>query len=180
MILEGSNGHWLRSNWNSMGLSESLPWSSRSATSKNSRRVFRSLVNSLTSQGVAAWYAMTNVLRFEYVVPLLCWTLSVATSGYYAWQKRPTSPRQKTETWLVIEINADYKRNRETDGSKRHQSDFAEHGIHPCWGAPYQVNQQEHDIICKKMNKFKATTNFNNAMPIAEKCSRTEFWNRDT
>ena len=72
---------------------------------------------------------MIQELRSDYPVPVLCRALEVSTSGYYNWLKRPDSPRQKQEARLVIEIKAAHKRNRETYGPERLQTDLAEKGI---------------------------------------------------
>lgn len=117
---------------------------------------------------------MITELRSEHAVPLLCRILSVSTSGYYAWLKRPDSPRQKEETRLVIEIKAAHKRNRQTYGPERLQSDLAEHGIHVGVHRIKRI-RREHGIRCKQVKKFKATTNSNHALPVAENVLEQNF-----
>jgi len=106
-------------------------------------------------------------LRPEYSVPLLCRTLEVSPSGYYDWLKRPDSPRQKEEARLVVEIKAAHKRNRETYGPERLQTDLADHGIQVGVHRIKRI-RTEHGIRCKQTKKFKATTNSNHSLPVAE------------
>ena len=110
---------------------------------------------------------MIKELRPEHPVPLLCRTLEVSPSGYYDWLKRPDSPRQKEEFRLVVEIKAAHKRNRETYGPERLQTDLADHGIHVGVHRIKRI-RKEHGIRCKQTKKFKATTNSNHSLPVAE------------
>ena len=60
----------------------------------------------------------------------MCRVLEVSTSGYYAWLKRPGSPRQKEEKRLELEIIAAHQRTKETYGPERLQKDLADHDVH--------------------------------------------------
>jgi putative transposase len=106
-------------------------------------------------------------LRPEYPVPLLCQSLEVSASGYYDWLKRPDSPRQKEEARLVIEIKAAHKRNRETYGPERLQSDLADYGIRVGVHRLKRI-RRVHGIRCKQVKKFKATTNSDHSLPVAD------------
>jgi len=113
-------------------------------------------------------------LRTEHPVPLLCQTLEVSPSGYYSWLKRPDSPRQKEEARLVIEIKAAHKRNRETYGPERLQTDLAEHGVQVGVHRIKRI-RKENGIRCKQTKKFKATTNSNHSLPVAENLLEQNF-----
>jgi putative transposase len=113
-------------------------------------------------------------LRSEYPVPLLCQSLEVSPSGYYSWLKRPDSPRQKEETRLVIEIKAAHTRNRESYGPERLQSDLADHGVQVGVHRIKRI-RKEHGIRCKQVKKFKATTNSNHSLPVAENLLEQNF-----
>lgn len=117
---------------------------------------------------------MITELRSEFAVPLLCQVLDVSPSGYYGSLKRPESLRQKEEARLVIEIKAAHRRNRETYGPERLQSDLAEHGVHVGVHRIKRIRKQ-HGIRCKQVKKFKATTNSNHALPIAENVLEQKF-----
>jgi putative transposase len=110
---------------------------------------------------------MIKELRSEYPVPLLCLTLQVSPSGYYSWQKRADSPRQKEEVRLIIEIKAAHKRNRESYEPERLQKDLADHGIQVGVHRIKRI-RKEQGIRCKQVKKFKATTNSSHSLPVAK------------
>ncbi len=65
-------------------------------------------------------------MRQDYPVTLLCRVFEVGASGYYAWRKRPTSPRAKENARLEVEIAAQpTKRTRQTYGPGQLQQDLA-------------------------------------------------------
>lgn len=70
----------------------------------------------------------------------------------------------------MIEIKAAHKRNRETYGPERLQSDLAEHGVHRI-----KRIRREHGIRCKQVKKFKATTNSNRDLPVADDLLEQNF-----
>jgi len=105
---------------------------------------------------------------------VLCRTLEVSPSGYYAWLKRPDSPRQKEEARLVIEIKAAHKRTRETCGPERLQVDLAEHGVKVGVHRIKRI-RKEQGIRCKQVKKFKATTNSDHSLPVAENLIKQNF-----
>jgi putative transposase len=105
--------------------------------------------------------------RSTYPVPRLCRVLEVSTSGYYAWMKRPDSPRQKEEKRLELEIIAAHKRTEETYGPERLQKDLADHDIQIGVHRIKRIRRKL-GLRCKQVKKFKATTNSNHKLPVAE------------
>ncbi|MDW7759001.1 MAG: IS3 family transposase, partial [Desulfuromonadales bacterium] len=87
---------------------------------------------------------------------------------------RPDSPQQKQETRLVIEIKAAHKRNHETYGPERLQTDLAEHGVEVGVHRIKRI-RREHGIRCKQVKKFKATTNSNHSLPVADNLLEQNF-----
>src|SRR6266478_2407818 len=47
----------------------------------------------------------------------MCRLLKVSPSGFYAWEKRPMSPRERADIALTARIHEIYRRSRETYGS---------------------------------------------------------------
>jgi putative transposase len=60
----------------------------------------------------------------------VCRTLGVSPSGYYAWRKRPLSPRARADGELTAQIQALHRESRETYGAPRIHADLAAHGFH--------------------------------------------------
>ncbi len=62
-------------------------------------------------------------------VAALCRTLGVSPSGYYAWRKRPLSPRVRADVELTAQIAAVYRDSRGTYGAPRIHAELAAEGI---------------------------------------------------
>ena len=81
-------------------------------------------------EGVAVRYERIDGLRPDYPVRMLCRLLNVSEAGYYAWRRRPPSPRAQENARLLIEIKLAHERTRQTYGPERLQAELADHGIH--------------------------------------------------
>ena len=55
--------------------------------------------------------------------------LRVSKSGYYAWLRRPESPRRAANRVLLCHIKAAHERSRRTYGRRRIHSDLGQAGI---------------------------------------------------
>ena len=106
-------------------------------------------------------------LRLEYPVPLLSQVLSVSASGYYAWQSRPLSQRDRKEVRLELEIKAAHKRTRQTYGSERLQHDLAEYGVQVGICRIKRIRKKL-GLCCRQKRKFKVTTDSKHKLPVAE------------
>jgi len=62
-------------------------------------------------------------------IEMLCETLDVSASGYYAWRKRDISPRQQADARLGDEIERIFVESRRTYGSHRVWLTLREQGI---------------------------------------------------
>jgi putative transposase len=58
-----------------------------------------------------------------------CRALGVSPSGYYAWRKRPLSPRARADVDLTAQIQAIHRESRGTYGVPRIHADLAAQGI---------------------------------------------------
>jgi len=65
---------------------------------------------------------------FHGVAPV-CRTLGVSPSGFYAWRKRPLSPRARTDVELSAEIQAIHCESRGTYGAPRIHAELAARGV---------------------------------------------------
>jgi len=66
----------------------------------------------------------------EHRVATMARVLGVSPSGYYAWRKRPLSPRACTDVALTAQIEAAHRASRGTYGAPRIHADLAAQGIH--------------------------------------------------
>jgi len=63
-------------------------------------------------------------------VAVLCRTLGVSPSGYYAWRKRPLSPRARADVELSALIAGIHQESRGTYGTPRVHAELVAQGIH--------------------------------------------------
>ena len=65
----------------------------------------------------------------EFPVTRMCALLEVAPSGYYAWRRRPVSPRERANQGLVEKIRRVHAESRGTYGSPRAYAWLRQHGV---------------------------------------------------
>ena len=62
-------------------------------------------------------------------IATMCRVLGVSPSGYYAWRKRPLSPRARTDVALTAHIDAIHRMSRGTYGAPRIHAELAARGF---------------------------------------------------
>ena len=113
-------------------------------------------------------------LRLKYSLPQLCRVLKVSASGYYAWVDRPLSKRAEEEVRLMAEIQGAHRRTRYVYSAEKLQHDLAAHGIKAGICRIRRIRKKL-GIRCKQKKKFKATTNSNHRLPVAENILNRQF-----
>ena len=111
-------------------------------------------------------YERIDGLRPDYPVRMLCRLLNVSEAGYYAWRRRPPSPRAQENARLLIEIKLAHERTRQTYGPERLQAELADHGIHAGIHRIKRI-RRELGLRCRQKRKFKVTTDSRHNLPIA-------------
>ncbi len=117
---------------------------------------------------------MINQLRLQYSVPFLCHVLNIATSGYYAWLNRKPSKRAQEDARLEVEIEAAHRRTRKVCGSERLQHELAEQGIKAGVCRIRRIRKKL-GIKCKQKKKFRATTDSDHKLPVADNILEQKF-----
>ena len=113
-------------------------------------------------------------LRLKYSLPQLCRVLDVSASGYYAWVDRPISKWARDESRLEIEIKAAHRQNRGVSGAETLQQELAQRGIRVGICRIKRIKRKL-GLRCKQKKKFKATTNSNHKLPVAENILNRQF-----
>ena len=107
-------------------------------------------------------------------VKLLCDTVEVSKSGYYAWQKRPASERATENALLLARIRVIHDVSDQTYGSPRITAALKSEGL-VCGENRIAKLMQKNDIASESVKKFKiTTTDSNHDLPIAERIYETE------
>ena len=119
-------------------------------------------------------YAFIQNHREAFPVNLLCQVLEVSTSGFYAWLRRPESPRSLANRRLLVEIKAVHQRSRQTYGSPRVHADLNANG-QACGKHRVAQLMRKHGIVTHHKRKFKATTHSRHTHPVAENVLHRQF-----
>ena len=115
-----------------------------------------------------------KTLKGQFPVGLMSRVFEVSKSGYYAWRKRAPSQRRQDDARLAVAIKAAHQRTRESYGPERLQDELAADGFHAGVGRIKRLRKQL-GIRCKQTRKFKATTNSNHGLPVAENLLKQDF-----
>jgi len=117
---------------------------------------------------------MIKNLRLHYRFPFLCRVFNVSISGYYSWSTRKPSKRAQEDARLELEIKAAHNRTRETCGPDRLREDMLDHGVDV---GIYRIRKlrKKLGIRCKQKKKFKATTDSNHKLPVADNLLGQKF-----
>lgn len=100
-------------------------------------------------------------------MPLMYRLLEVSRSGFYAWLRRGPSRRQREDERLKVALRAAHQRTRETYGARRLQPELAADGFVAGRDRIARL-RREMGLRCKQTRRFKATTNSNHTLPVAE------------
>jgi putative transposase len=104
--------------------------------------------------------------------------LEVSTCGYYAWLKRGPSKRDAENDELLIEIKEiHYGSNRVYGVTKVHKelNKKPEHKDAPINKKRVERLMRENNLRSKSHKKYKATTNSNHDLPVAQNLLNREF-----
>jgi len=93
--------------------------------------------------------------------------LGVVPQGYYQWAKRNEEDDDESDRVLVAEIRDVMEESRQTYGVRRVTQALKERGFHVNHKRIERL-MREHDIRCKKVKRFKKTTNSNHKFPASE------------
>ncbi len=107
-------------------------------------------------------------------VKLLCDTVEVSKSGYYAWTKRPESERAKSNMLLTARIRSIHEKSNRTYGSPRVAAQLRSEGLQ-CGKNRVARLMRGNEIVSESVKKFKiTTTDSNHDLPVAERIFETE------
>ena len=103
----------------------------------------------------------------EFPVEASCDALAVSRSGYYAWLKRPLSPRAKRRGELAVKIQAVHEENRKVYGSPRVFQALKARGESVCENTIAKVMRAGRIRARTKRNFVPRTTDSRHDRPVA-------------
>ena len=105
----------------------------------------------------------------EFAVRLMCRVLSVSASGYYDWRKRGVSKQVQARADLDAQVKAEFTARKGRAGAPRLS--------HHLKRGRRQVAQslRRQGLRAKAARKYKATTDSNHGLPVAENLLKQNF-----
>ena len=121
-------------------------------------------------------------MRFEFIqaekgnfpVVTMCRVLLVSSAGFYAWQHREPSKRQRRKEALTAKVKAIHKESRDTYGSPRVGEKLRKAG-EPVSDNTVAKIMQENGLAARKKRRFKATTDSKHTKRIADNLLQRNF-----
>lgn len=115
-----------------------------------------------------------KTMRLEFPVTALCRAFDVSRSGFYAWANGEPSERRQADARLKVAIQAVHTQSRQTYGPLRMQPELAAQGFKAGRDRIARL-RRELALRCKQKRKFKATTNSNHDLPVADNLLNQTF-----
>lgn len=121
-------------------------------------------------------YQFIEKNRSSFPVKKMCRTFNIFPSGYYRWQKRPYSNREKENDRIRERIRGLYVEHKGMAGSPMITADLrAESGFESVGKNRVARHMKAMGLRCKSVKKFVATTNSKHKEPVAENILNREF-----
>ena len=114
-------------------------------------------------------YATMKAHAGEFAVRLMCRVLKVSPSGYYAWRSRTPSKQAQARAVLDAQVRIEFESRKGRAGSPR----LARHLSVGRRQVAESLRRQ--GLRAKAARKFKATTNSNHTLPVAENLLQQDF-----
>lgn len=112
--------------------------------------------------------------KAQFPISVLCRTLRVSRSGFYAWKARPESNRSKQDRKLSVLVKAAHETGRCYYGSPRILRELRAQGICVSRKRIMRLMRQL-EIIARKRKRFKCTTVTDQSRPVAPNLLARDF-----
>ena len=110
----------------------------------------------------------------RYPIRLMCRVLAVSAAGNYAWCARPASARSASARTVLSAIRVIHRESRETYGSPRIWDALVKQGHRVGEHRVARLMRQD-GIRAKTVKKWRATTQSNHRLPVAENTLNRQF-----
>jgi putative transposase len=107
-------------------------------------------------------------------VSILCRCLQVTRSGYYAWCRRPASPRTQRDRQLRVLVRASFETSKHRYGSPRIHEDLLEQDVRVSRKRVIRL-MQEDGLKARVRKRFKCTTMSDHDQPVAANLLDRQF-----
>jgi putative transposase len=111
-------------------------------------------------------FGLVQTEKAMYPVRMLCRTLLVSASGFYAWSRRGPSPRSQEDAALKVEIRAAHAASGRRYGSPRIHADLKADGQHVGRKRVARLMREE-GLEGQRKRRFRVTTDSRHSYPVA-------------
>jgi putative transposase len=119
-------------------------------------------------------FAFVAVEKASFPVTVLCKVLDVSRSGFYAWTERVPSARSLEDAKLRVHVAAAYEFGRGAYGAPRIHRELRAAGFNVSRKRVARL-MGELGLQSRRKRRFKATTDSNHALPVAENVLDRKF-----
>lgn len=112
--------------------------------------------------------------KATYPVRMMCRTLLVSASGFYAWCRRGLSPRVREDAALKVEIRAAHAASGKTYGSPRVHEELKAEGQHVGRKRVARLMREE-GLEGQRKRRFRVTTDSRHSYPVAANALNRDF-----
>jgi putative transposase len=119
-------------------------------------------------------FAFVAVEKASFPVTVLCKVLEVSRSGFYAWTERVPSARSLEDAKLRVHVAAAYELGRGNYGAPRIHRELRAAGLNVSRKRVARL-MGELGLQARRKRRFKATTDSNHALPVAENVLDRKF-----
>ena len=110
----------------------------------------------------------------RFPVAALCRVMNVTRSGYYAWQRREPSERQKQDMTLLVQVRQFFERSKRTYGSPRILRDLKAAGF-DCGKHRVARLMRQAGLRAVVATRLRLMTDSKHALPVADNLLNRDF-----
>jgi putative transposase len=112
--------------------------------------------------------------KANWPVRVMCRTLRVSPSGFYAWRSRPESQRRREDRRLGVLVGASHAASKGRYGSPRVHRDLAAHGTRVSRKRVVRI-MKDHGLVGRIRRRFVRTTDSRPGEPVASNVLSRDF-----
>ena len=112
--------------------------------------------------------------KATHTVTILCRCLEVTRSGFYAWHRRPESPRSRDDRRLTVLVQASFDESKQRYGSPRIHEDLIGQHEQVSRKRVIRLMQQE-GLVARARKRYKLTTMSDHDQPVAANLLDRQF-----
>ena len=128
----------------------------------------------LREGGKSMRFALIDAEKAEFPVRTMCRLLDVSESGFFAWQGRPASQRQRDDMIYLAHIRTAFELSNRTYGSPRMHRELVDEGL-PIGRRRTARLMRENGLAARQKRRFKRTTDSTHAWPVVPNLLDQDF-----